>query len=267
MFKKFLMFSLVLVIFGLTLNTGLALAKSNDRPNRTYRGEIDMSRDSMPEADGYYKIKNHSDMELRVFVYQAGSSRVSKPVLQCKLSDPDSTSVVEGAGWKLPSTWTYRLNSNSVPSSVGSSNFSTITSKAYSTWTSAINNAVTIKKGRDTFTNKANLDGQNIITFGNAPSTALAVTYVWATNGVATEIDTIINSNFSWYWSNSNTCAYQNVYDVQDILTHELGHSMGLNDEYDTTYVDNTMFGYGSMTETKKDTLTTGDIIGVKSLY
>ena len=51
------------------------------------------------------------------------------------------------------------------------------------------------------------------------------------------------------------------------LLTHELGHSMGLNDEYDTTYVDNTMFGYGSMTETKKDTLTTGDIIGVKSLY
>lgn len=257
-----------LAVFGMIFTASPALAKSKDKPHREYRGEVDMARDALPEQEGFYKVKDYPDMELRVFVYQTSTSRTKKPILQCKLVDSDSASVVTSAGWKLPSTWTYRLNVNSTPSTIGSTNFATIASKSFGVWTSAIGKKVTIKKGTNTAVNQAKVDKQNIITWGISPSTALAVTYVWATNGIATEVDTIMNKAFSWYWSNSNTCAYLGVYDAQNILTHELGHTMGLNDEYDSSlFLNSTMFGYGSPTETQKNTLTTGDIAGVKVLY
>jgi hypothetical protein len=177
----------------------------------------------------------------------------------------------------LPKTWTYRLNPSSVPSSVGSSYLPTIASNAYGVWLKAISNKVTISRGSNTTVNKARFDGQNIIAWGRAPSSALAVSYIWyyPSTGLAAEVDTIMNQNFAWAWSNPSswqtnpgtTCAYQNVYDAQDILTHELGHTMGLDDVYTDSFANNTMYGYGSKTETKKDTLTTGDKAGVSVLY
>ena len=82
-----------------------------------------------------------------------------------------------------------------------------------------------------------------------------------------------MNRRTSWGWSDPSdwpdgqTCALDGVYDAQNILTHELGHTMGLDDHYDAPYENNTMYGYGSRTETKKNTLTTGDITGVSKLY
>ena len=48
---------------------------------------------------------------------------------------------------------------------------------------------------------------------------------------------------------------------------HELGHTFGLNDMYDASYADHTMYGYGSRGETKKNTLTAGDAASVNALY
>jgi len=47
----------------------------------------------------------------------------------------------------------------------------------------------------------------------------------------------------------------------------EVGHAVGLSDEYESPFVDNTMYGYGSMAETKKDTLTGGDIDAATAIY
>ena len=59
-----------------------------------------------------------------------------------------------------------------------------------------------------------------------------------------------------------------NAYDAQEILTHELGHWMGLGDMYDAAnYQNATMYGYGSKAEVKKDTLSTGDISGIGVIY
>jgi hypothetical protein len=76
-----------------------------------------------------------------------------------------------------------------------------------------------------------------------------------------------MNKKYSWYWSNDINCAYQNVYDAQNILTHEFGHSFGLDDMYEDSYKDHTMYGYGDKGEVKKDTLTDGDKTSVQSLY
>ncbi len=244
--------------------------------------------ENLPETNGVYNVPGHPELKLHVFVHQGKDTQAAhanqngkpqpQPTLVCAptgTADPDSSAVDGLAGWNLPANWTYHLNVQSVPATVGASNFSTIASNGYGQWLGAIHNAVSITRGTDTTATKATLDGQNIITWGRASGSALAVTYTWydKTTGVATEIDTIMNQNFTWYWSNpttwdpGQTCAYTNVYDAQNILTHELGHTMGLDDEYSSDYTNNTMYGYGATGQTKKDTLTGGDSAAVSSLY
>ena len=55
--------------------------------------------------------------------------------------------------------------------------------------------------------------------------------------------------------------------DVQNIITHEIGHSAGMNDLYSSSCLDETMYGYASEGETKKRDLNSGDIVGIKKLY
>jgi len=55
--------------------------------------------------------------------------------------------------------------------------------------------------------------------------------------------------------------------DFENIATHELGHSVGLDDLYDERSSEQTMYGYASYGETKKRTLEDGDINGVYQLY
>lgn len=240
------------------------------------QAKIDKDTDSdLPQVSGTYDVPGHPNLKLKVFVHEPKikpEPSVS-PSLVCSLTDPDSSAVVDPAGWHLPSgQWVYRLNTASVPSSIGSSNFNTLTQLAFSVWQNAVNNKVTFIAGPITTVNRAKYDGQNIITWGRTSGSALAITYTWydQNTGVVAETDTIMNKKFPWSWTDqsvSQNCADANSYDAQDILTHELGHWMGLNDEYTSDYVNNTMYGYGSKGEVKKDTLTNGDVTGVSNIY
>ena len=51
-------------------------------------------------------------------------------------------------------------------------------------------------------------------------------------------------------------------YDVQNIGTHEAGHTFGLGDMYEPADSEQTMYGYASTGETKKRTLEWGDRAG-----
>ncbi len=55
--------------------------------------------------------------------------------------------------------------------------------------------------------------------------------------------------------------------DFENIATHELGHAVGLGDLYNTECSEQTMYGYASYGETKKQTLESGDITGIQKLY
>lgn len=226
----------------------------------------------VPEKNGDYPDPEHSGMRVRVFVHEPKALRTSSDqslLLVCPLTDPDSNAVVPPAGWKLPSSWTYTLNSSSVPATVGSGNLATIAGNAFGQWMSATPTVNITKTAFNTTVNRAKYDGQNIIAWGRTQGTALAVTYTWYySSGLAAETDTIFNHKFPWYWSAANyMCTDANSYDAQDILTHEIGHWMGLDDAYTQPFVENTMFGYGSRGEVKKDTLTSGDIQGIQAIY
>lgn len=216
----------------------------------------------LPEKDGIYAVPGRPDLKVRVFVHNPKPD--TSTALVC--SDSESTSVVSPAGWRLPAgTWNYRLNLSSVPTSVGSVNLPAIADSSYGQWSSAVSGKVTFNRLADTTVSRANSDGQNIIAWGRTQGTALAVTYTWynRSTGLAVETDTIMNKKFKWSW---NACT-TSTYDAQNILTHELGHWMGLNDEYSGGFTENTMYGYGATAETKKDTLTVGDILGASALY
>jgi hypothetical protein len=55
--------------------------------------------------------------------------------------------------------------------------------------------------------------------------------------------------------------------DVQNIVTHELGHCAGMDDLYESNAVEETMYGYSEEGETKKRDLYLGDITGIIGLY
>lgn len=225
---------------------------------------------TVPERDGTYDEPTAKGIvKVRVIVHKEKPQTSSTPLLVCGLADPDSTAVVPSAGWHLPSIWTYNLNVSSVPSSIGGSNLPTIASKVFSDWQGAISNKVSFSQGANTNVDRSRYDGKNIVAWGRTSGSSLGVTYIryFVSGGLVVDVDTIMNKRVAWSWSNSDTCANANTYDAENILNHEIGHWMGLDDTYDGAYTDNTMFGYGSKGEVKKNTLTTGDTAGVNAIY
>src|SRR3989344_2976439 len=191
----------------------------------------------VPEQAGDYPEPGRSDMRVRVFVYEQKPER--------------------------PGTGTYRLNPASARAGIRAS-LGDVASLGFGEW-EAYQSAVDFARGADTSVKRQALDFQNVIAWGKTPGNTLGVTYTryyTATHEVA-DVDTIMNSRVKWSWNQCTTDSY----DAQAILTHELGHWMGLDDEYTASYVDNTMFGYGDRAETKKDTLEAGDVAGVQVIY
>jgi len=70
--------------------------------------------------------------------------------------------------------------------------------------------------------------------------------------------------NTVYPWSDSGEALKM---DLDNIGTHELGHSVGLGDLYDVACLDETMYGYADYGETNKRDLNAGDIEGINKLY
>ena len=74
----------------------------------------------------------------------------------------------------------------------------------------------------------------------------------------------LFNESFAW---GDADVGGQSVMDLQNIATHELGHSAGLADLYETACNQETMYGYGTEGEIIKRDLNPGDITGIQKLY
>lgn len=109
-------------------------------------------------------------------------------------------------------------------------------------------------------------DGENTIIFGNYPQAGVigVTTIVYDSEYKIIEFDMVLDTDFAWGDATTQGTA---VMDLQNIVTHELGHAVGLGDLYKRPASAETMYGYGSYGQTAKRSLYYWDIAGIKSLY
>lgn len=108
--------------------------------------------------------------------------------------------------------------------------------------------------------------------FGRAQGSAIAVTYTWQWSDTGEyESDTIFNNRLAWAEISTagpgdDGCNETVVrFDLQNIATHEFGHTYGLDHPPGDRYA--TMYAYGYTGETLKRTLATSDAAGIQALY
>lgn len=222
--------------------------------------------------EGVYDVKGRPDLKVAVVFYKEKVSSDISELQVCGLSDPDSSLLPGSKDWHLPSNFKYNLNPSSVPTSVGSQNIPTIVSNAFGVWKNALGSkSPVISRGANTTMIKPKLDLVNMIAWGKTPPGVLIATYAWYAVGQSVfEIDTILTQKSSWQWTwngGGTACAESSTYDVQNMLTHEIGHWFGLSDESDSSFSNSTMYSNIPKGEVKKNTLTTGDILKVNSIY
>jgi len=118
--------------------------------------------------------------------------------------------------------------------------------------------------------NDSATDGKNVAAFGSYPdSSVIAVTNVWGyfygppKTRQLVEWDILFNTYFAWGDGKENP----SLMDLQNIATHELGHSAGMGDLYNTSCSLETMYGYSTEGEIIKRDLYKGDIAGIQALY
>ena len=81
-------------------------------------------------------------------------------------------------------------------------------------------------------------------------------------SGIAYNVEVDININTAYPWSTSGD---PNAYDFQNSFTHELGHLLGLSDEYSNS--GSTMYSITNLGETQKRTLSQDDKNGIGVIY
>ncbi len=124
-------------------------------------------------------------------------------------------------------------------------------------------------------------DGKNNVSWQVLGSgSIIAGTWIWYldkdNSGSMTAGDEVIENdivfNASMRWGidadgEGTGYALKRLFDVRNIATHEIGHVVGLDDLYDLSYRNITMYGYAAKSETKKISLESGDILGAMALY
>jgi len=156
---------------------------------------------------------------------------------------------------------TYYVN----PSGGPSNNLSAFQA-AMQTWTDVVTSYFTFVYGGTTTNSSCGTnDGSNIVCFGAMGLNGiLAWNAFWYNSSSGQILDSDIKFNTSYSWATDGS---PSAYDVQNVGTHELGHSLSLADLYNAADSEKTMYGYGAVGETRKRTLDQDDINGITYLY
>lgn len=119
--------------------------------------------------------------------------------------------------------------------------------------------------GETTSSDHGIMDFTNVITFGEmSDPNVLAENAFWffSSSGEMIDSDIMFNTNQPW-----DTTGTSDAFDVQNVNTHELGHSLSLDHVDGPSDTEKTMYPYASLGETKKRDLDQDDIDGITYLY
>jgi len=218
------------------------------------------------------------DLEQHIFVHYAKGAKPKPPA-----TDTGYYKLL-GAKWQtLPvkievnPTNSYGLSSEDVVATIAGAaaewddgTYSQSDNDPSTTWTGVAVNLIddtigTSSKGYDDLAwSSDKLDGHNTIVFGDYPTSGvIAVTIIWYNRAskAIVEFDMVLDTSFTWGIGETGKM------DLQNIVTHELGHGLGLGDVYQTAANQETMYGYAIEGETIKRSLYIGDQTGITKLY
>jgi hypothetical protein len=226
--------------------------------------------------------------EVVFFDYPKGTTQNSGTIGQSGVLSPDYK--YSRIHWANAAAVEYWVN----PTGSGVDNTTTVVTAvqaAFATWDNADGRLGYSYQGTTTLQGGV-LDGYNVVSWANISAqypNAIAVTTIWyyRYTGQIVEVDTLMNSAVAWSYTVPNvthdlsTPAFPNIsrytdptnfgvsgtYDIRDIMTHEAGHWIMLDDLYSSRDAALTMYGYGSTGEISKDTIGYGDERGVEAVY
>lgn len=161
--------------------------------------------------------------------------------------------------WQNP-TATYYINTSEGPPETQSA-----IEAGMQTWTDVGSSEFTFISGGTTQSLEHGInDGYNIVTFGLLAVGTVAENRFWyiTNTGQMRDSDIRLNSYYSWTTDESS-----GGFNVQNVSTHEHGHSLCLKDLYSGADSDKTMYGIVANGEMKKQSLDADDINGITYLY
>jgi len=114
-------------------------------------------------------------------------------------------------------------------------------------------------------------DGMNVVSWGRLGRGIIAQTTVWYNTRTSeiVEFGMVFSTAYKWGIDadGEGGSVLVGAFDVQDIATHEAGHTLMLEDLYMTEASALTMYGYGDYGETYARSLGVGDISGINAIY
>jgi hypothetical protein len=108
-------------------------------------------------------------------------------------------------------------------------------------------------------------DGRNELGFKRLPSNYLAYSCRWWSSGRFIEGDTAYNTYYKWYSSKPSSCSWR--WSIENVATHELGHTFGLSHVSESSHPKLTMSPTIYPCQNGEATLGLGDLRGLESLY
>jgi hypothetical protein len=159
----------------------------------------------------------------------------------------------------------YYVNEDGTPDVSGTNEFLSVQA-SFQTWENDSGSYIDYTYMGTTSRSGSSNDGFNVVSWQSIDGSGgtLAETSYWyeSSTKLLFEFDIVFDEDETWSVSSE-----LGKYDVRNIGTHEVGHTLVLNDLYDLADAEETMYGYSSTGETKKRNLYTGDIAGVRSIY
>ncbi len=160
----------------------------------------------------------------------------------------------------------FYINENGTPDVSGTAEEFEAVKASFQTWEDDAGSFMNYSYMGTTKRTNQSLDGYNVISWQPIDGTddTLALTTYWynlATQEMI-EFDIVFDEDESWSASGE-----LGKHDIQNVGTHEVGHTLVLEDLYDAGDSEQTMYGYCTRGETKKRTLEAGDIAGIRHIY
>ena len=244
-------FNLLVLFFILILAVGFAAASMLIPAN-------DNAKDNAKAPENSPVINENWDLERVDFIHYAKPNGVGS-------AKSPSCYKLMGVKWN-PLPVSYVINPSN-PQGLSEGFVTSTISASAETWDSTTSSELFNNAYAVNYSEQYGVQNfQNALVFGDYPdSGVIGVTSVWYTRvgKRIVEFDMLLNTDFVWGDATLNS----SVMDLQNIITHELGHGIGLGDIYSASCLSVTMYGYSTEGETSKRTLETADIAGLQKMY